>query len=245
MRQLIALACLMLMAFPAIAKEAGITVDLASDHIDITAAFNGSYLTLYGVKEGDGEVAVVIKGPEADMIVRQKHKIFGVWTNADSMRFENMPIYYDYAVADNDLFLAGKEVLMTAGFGLDTTRKPPKTKREAEDVDLFQDALIRNKQVARHFAREPAKITYLDKNFFKATFYVPPNVPTGKYTLETLLFQNGVLQDTKTSRLTIEQIGVSAAINSFSKKHSFFYGLFCVIFAMSAGWLSNAIRRAS
>ena len=243
MRALIVFIMLFFISAPVMAKDDVVTVDLAVDHVDITTGFNGAHLTLYGVKNKPGNIAVAIKGPQRDMIVRKKQKVFGVWTNVNYRRFENMPSYYDYAFEDPEQPPASKEVMTALGLGAGAI----KGRAEKEDdkyLEQFQDALVRNKQAEKRFPAEPATITYLDDNFFKASFYVPASVPTGDYTVETFLFQNGGLQEIKTARLTVAQVGTSAAVYDFSKKHSFFYGLFCVIFAMSAGWVSNALRRS-
>ncbi len=51
---------------PCFAQEPGqgLTVDLASDHVDITTGFNGTGLELFGVKPEGGDIAVVVSGPK-------------------------------------------------------------------------------------------------------------------------------------------------------------------------------------
>ena len=179
------------------------------------------------------------------MVVRQKKKILGVWMNRKGMEFESVPIYYDYALSKPETEIAPEDVRRANYLGADTLRFASKDEKkfDAPVVKGFQDALIRNKQAARLFPTEAQPITYIDDKFFRTTLYLPSNVPTGLYTIETHLLKNGKVQDVRTTELKVAQVGRSAAIYNFAHSWAFTYGFLCVCFAMGVGWLSNAIRR--
>lgn len=244
MKRLLLMIAVFVLAAPQVqAQSDTIAVDLAVDHVDISTGFNGSYLSLFGVQNEEGDVAVTIKGPRRTMVVRRKENIFGIWMNRTGVRFENVPIYYDYALSKPEGEIAPREVLAEHMIGTDTLRFPPADKVKVDEVPLFQDALIRNKQEQALFPKEPQPLTYVDDGFFRTTFYLPSNVPTGMYTLETFLIKNGKVKSMRTTEVTVAQVGRSAAINSFAHSWSFTYGFLCVVFAMGIGWLSNVIRR--
>ncbi len=79
--------------------------DVSSRSIQIVYSFNGAQLLLFGailypggrVPERPADVIVVLKGPVQPIVVRQKQKIAGIWTNADSNRFRSAPSYYAVA----------------------------------------------------------------------------------------------------------------------------------------------------
>ena len=88
------------MAFPAMAqKRDNVIVDLASDHVDITTGFNGTTLSLFGVRHDAGEVAVVVRGPSRTMSVRRKESVLGAWMNRTFETYKDVPAYYNYAIS--------------------------------------------------------------------------------------------------------------------------------------------------
>ena len=227
----------------ATAQDHLLAVDLAEDHIDITTGFNGAKLMVFGVQEEEGDIAITFTGPKRSMVVRRMEKIGGIWMNGFGMNFEKIPLYYDYALAGTEGDVALPEVLKKHGIGMGALRFGPAKKADPQEVRAFQQALIRNKQQKRLFPQEPEKILFLNKSFFRATFDIPPNVPTGDYKIKAFLFQNGKLRGVKEVGVRVAQVGMSASIYRYAHKNSLAYGIFCMVFAMAAGWFSNMIGR--
>ncbi len=229
--------------FGAQAQERGLTIDLANDRVDITAGFTGAHLALFGVKNGPGQVAVVIRGPEKTMLVRRKESALGIWFNKRSLKFRKVPVYYDYALSVPESKLATPETLKKNGIGLNALKFDPDTWRDKpEYAQSFQEALIRNKQAEGLFPLKPRRINFLDDNFFRASFYVPSNVPTGEYEVQSFLIRDGAVVDVRTTALNVGQAGLEAKIYKFAYGQSLAYGLLCVLIAVIAGWSANAIR---
>lgn len=226
------------------AQEKVLTVDLAKNTVDISAGFTGSDLVLFGVKKGPGHVAVVIQGPKKDMVVRRKENAMGLWFNRHSLEFEDVPVYYDYALSAPEDKMGGAEALRKNGIGLDSlTFKPDMWRDDPEYSQNFQEGLIRNKQAEGLFPLKPKEVTFLDDDFFRATFYMPSNVPTGRYEVHSYLIRNGAIADVRTTELNVGQVGMEARIHKFARKQSFTYGVLCVAMAVLAGWAANLIRR--
>ncbi len=246
LRLLRLLLCLMgfaLLIAPASAQET-LTIDLASNHIDITTGFNGSHLTLYGVKEKAGEIAVVIRGPEKEMTVRKKNRVLGVWMNTEYMKFKDVPSYYDYALSKKIGFTDREELMLREnGVGINTlVFNPNDAAPDMERIRHFQEALVRNKQVHGLFPLQAKPLTFLNDNFFRVTMYLPANVPTGEYVIETLLFRKDKVIERKKTTLRVAQVGLNAQIYQFATESSLLYGLLCVFIAVFTGWLINVIR---
>lgn len=235
---------ILLVAVPAVAQDHLVAVDLAEDHIDITTGFNGAKLILFGVQEQPGEIAIVFSGPRKDMVVRRKEKVSGIWMNRTGMNFEDVPVYYDFAVANVEKPVASEDVLKQEMIGLSALRfESVDTKKDKKDLAQFQDALIRTRQKEGFVPEKPENIIFINDHFFRTTFYLPPNVPTGDYQIKTFLMSDGKVRGVKTMDVRVGQVGMSANIFKFAHEHEIIYGLFCVIFAMTIGWFSNAIRR--
>lgn len=235
--------CFVLFAPQAMAKPKLLSLDLAEDHVDITTGFNGAHLKLFGVQDEPGDIAITITGPERKTIVRKKEHVFALWMNRRSMSFENVPVYYRFAASRDVEKIAGPKVLKENRIGLNAMRFKPDSNDDEKSLKSFQDALIRNKQAQGLYPPKAEVIKFIDEHFFRASFYIPSNAPVGTYTIKTFLLQNGAVKDVKITDVKVAQVGTSAAIFDFAQGWSFAYGLLCVLFALSSGWLSSVIRQ--
>ncbi len=234
-------AALLFLAFPAFAQEAGVNVDLASDHVDINTGFNGTDIALFGVRRKGGDVAVIVEGPLRAMAVRRKAKVFGAWINSSSETYKHVPSYYNYALSRPLEYFAPPDVLARYHIGPETLGKKEGKARKG-DKD-FHDALLRNKRRQGLFPEKPGSIDFLSPDFFRADFYIPANVPVGEYKIRTLHFVNGAVQGELTRTVRVAQVGFSADIHDFAYGRSFLYGCMCVMLAIFAGWISNRVRK--
>ena len=158
--------------------------------------------------------------------------------NRKAVTFENVPFYYSYAVVDGvDL-----EKLKAANISIDSLSFESKAKEETQGA--FFDGLVRQKQVQKLFPKAPEPIQFIEEGFFRTQFYIPSNVPTGVYTIKSLLLdERGQVRDMHETSLNIAHVGASATIFNFAHDWSFLYGVLCVLFAVSVGWFANAVRR--
>lgn len=239
-----ALLLLLFSAIGASAEDDALTIDLADDQVDITLGFDGAHLSLFGVKEDtDAEVAIIVRGPTYPMIVRRKAQVMGIWLNRQSLTFDDVPVYYDLAIGSPEALLTTADIRKEHEIGLDGLHFRNKDNEDEATIQKFREALIRNKQIQGHFPLEAKKITYLRSNFFRADFYVPPDVPTGDYIIETFLFKEQKLINKKLTQLRVAQVGFNYSINEFAYSNGFVYGVVAVLFAMVSGWGAFVVMR--
>lgn len=219
--------------------------DLAQNHINITTGFTGSTLSVFGIRQGYGDIIVVLEGQPKDSIVRRRENVAGAWINRSWLRFKQVPVYYDYAHSG-----FGKDDFLSAGnmssnhVGLDFFKSQmEKNRYDAETRKSFQDALVRNKQARGLFPSQPQKISFLDTNFFRVDFHLPSNVPRGRYLVRALLVRDGKIMYEVTHSMTVAQIGFSSDVYQLAHENPFIYGILCVLIASMAGWASNALVR--
>ena len=226
-----------------VAHASGLAIDLSSSHVDVTSGFDGTTVSLFGVHEGPGEVAVVVRGPAKDMSVRRKENFLGAWVNRGWMSFKDAPVYYYYALSGEPAKMAPAKILKDNGIGLDSIPFKSSGWIGEDRRKEFLQALIRNKQNDALYSKAPGVVKELGQNFFRADFYLPSRVPVGKYTVQAFYIVNGKIRDVQTQTLKVAHVGVSAQILKFSDQYSFFYGLLSVVLAVFAGWFSNRVRR--
>ncbi len=101
MRRLL-LAIAVLLASPMAHAETMIT-SLSTHRLQITSSLVGSQIVLFGAIERDAQtisraggydLAVVVRGPRAMVVTRQKSRVFGIWMNTDAREFVEVPSFY-------------------------------------------------------------------------------------------------------------------------------------------------------
>jgi uncharacterized protein (TIGR02186 family) len=220
-----------------------LTVDLAGESVDITTGFTGGRIVLFGVKEEPGELAIVVSGPSRRTVVRRKDSFLGMWMNRESVEFLDVPVYYDYAVSEPEPLIAPADVLRDHNIGLNALDFSHLGDEKESLVLSFKEALIRNRQTKGLFPLKPRNIIFLKDDFFRTTFYVPSNVPTGEYSIKTYLFQEGKIKDVETMSMRVAQTGFSADLYRFAHNQSLAYGLAAVLMAVIFGWSANTFLR--
>ncbi len=223
---------------PALAAAQDVNVDMAQSRVEITTGFTGSHVTLYGVRKRAGELAVIIQGPQRKMSVRRKDSVMGAWFNLETYRFNDVPIFYDYALTA----AFPQKLARENNIGVWPERFPAKGHEEDEELLSFQQALIRNKRAQGLYPEEPKAIEFMDDQFFKVSFDLPANVPVGEYVIDTYYARGGRILARESRAISVEQVGASANLKAFSRQNGFVYGLVCVFMAVFAGWISHRIR---
>ncbi len=219
-------------------------IDLAQDRVEITTGFDGAELVLHGVKKPGGEIAVVIRGVTRPMVVRMKERILGMWINKAHVKFKEVPVYYDYALSDLNYNPELEAVLNKNNIGLDALNFDPKGGiKKIKKIKDFQEALVRNKQLEGLFPKRPQKIILLQDDFFRTSFFMPSNLPTGYYYINAYFINDGKIQEEQVLELNVGQVGLGAHVYKFAQTQSLAYGLICIFIAAFIGWASNRLRR--
>jgi uncharacterized protein (TIGR02186 family) len=237
--------CLALAALTALAFAGGpargdaVVADLSSHLIAITSGFTGSSVVLFGATEGRGDIIAVVRGPEREMTVWRKGKVAGIWVNAESVVFGNVPSFYTVAASRpiEEIVAPGPAALYRIGTGnLKLQAKPPATPEEAA---RFGAALVAEQKRDGLFASDTGKIAFLGERLFRTTIGFPANVPTGTYIVEVFLVRDRDVVSGQTTPLVVSKVGLDAAVSDFATRQSAAYGAIAVVTAVVAGWLAS------
>lgn len=220
-----------------------LAIDLALDHVDISTGFVGTEVILYGAKPASENIAVILRGPSRSMVVRRKKNVGGIWINTQSMRFYNVPSYYDYAVSEPVAQMAEPALLRDYGIGLNALEFAPVYPETSSTISQFTEALIRNKQSDDLFPLQAGDVEFITDQFFKVRFTIPPQLPTGNYLVEAFLFDEGTIIARETKKLKVAQTGLNARLREFATQHGFLYGIFAILLALISGWTAHQIGK--
>lgn len=226
-------------------RAQALIADLSSHLIAITAGFSGTELLLFGATEGEGDVVVLVRGPEGETAVRRKSRVAGIWLNTDELRFGAVPVFYRVAASRPLGEFLTPALRQRHQIGSEFLRLAPLREANVETVQAFRAGLVRNKERLQLFDPEPGRVTFLGPRLFRTRIYFPANVPTGAYTVEVLLIRNGQVAAAQSTPMFVSKVGIGAEIYDFAHTHSAWYGLIAVLIAVFAGWAAGAIFKKS
>ena len=237
-RWLVALA--FVLAAPPARAQQPLLADLSGHLIAITTGFTGTSVVLFGATDGPGDIVTIVRGPERDAVVWQKHHLAGLWINGHSVTFANVPSYY--AVFSNRTLadIAPPNAQVASQIGIANLRIDPRDPRtKPGETTTFRAALVEERKRAHLFAEYPGSVAFLGDRLFRATLDFPANVPTGNYLVEVLLIRNGKVVSGQTTPLVIAEIGIGADVSEFASNNAALYGLAAVMGAALLGWLAS------
>jgi len=244
MRRVIILLAALLLSQPVLAARFTATdplvVDLSSHVVAITSGFSGANLLLFGAVDGDGDVVVVVRGPNQTELVRRRDRVLGIWINRYSATITDAPVYYQIASTRPLDQIATTTMLDRHRLGVKHLDLGVRRKDQEKTDDDYRQALLRSKAQHGLYSEAAGRINLLGGRLFRTEMTFPANVPTGIYTAEVYLVKNGEIASAQTTPLIISKTGVGAQIFDIAINHSALYGLAAVVLAMAAGWVAAA-----
>ena len=227
------------------AQSNALVADLSKSNISINTDFNGASLLLFGSitgEEGD-DIIVVISGPSSEIITRKKSKISGIWVNSNSIKWKNVPSFYQIFTTNPLSEIADADVLKSLAVG---TKFLNLRYEKSEDIDgnSYQEwvnALERNMQSDSLWKTNEKTVQVIRGALFRTEVSLPANITTGDYNVRIIHFRNGRFIAEDKTAIAVKKAGFSAIIYHLAHEYSIFYGIFAVVFAIFAGWFAAAI----
>lgn len=224
------------------ARSQALVADLSDHFVAITAGFTGTDVLLFGALDEAGDLAVVVRGPEENVVVRRKDRFVGVWANSDELVFESVPTFYALAANKPLGDLAPRPVLERNQIGLRNIRfNTAQADLTEVEKSRFLDAFIRLQKRQRLYSDEIGSVTFMTGRLFRTRLEFPSNVPVGVYTVQVFLIRDGEVISAQTTPLNIDRTGIGAEIFLFAHRHAAAYGALAILSALVAGWLGGQI----
>jgi uncharacterized protein (TIGR02186 family) len=133
---------------------------LSQDQVEITSNYTGTNIVVFGAIESSDnaasppgrDVVVVIRGPDAGMVVRHKVRIAGIWINRDSMKFGGMPTYYFVASTRPLSKITSTQILQRYQIGLAGIAPQSMSTRDPAKAEPYRLAAIRERVLSGLYA---------------------------------------------------------------------------------------------
>jgi uncharacterized protein (TIGR02186 family) len=222
-----------------------LVADLTSHLIGISTGFTGTSVVLFGATDGGGDIVVVVRGPARELVVRRKSRVGPIWINTRQFTFEDVPGFYAVAASRPIDEISGPSVRALHQIGVENLRLAIRGPVREDRAKEFRDALIRTQQIEGMFPATVGKVDFLGDRLFRTTINFPATVPTGTYGVEVFLLRDKEVVAGQTTPLVVSKIGLDAQVSTIADTERLAYGIFAVLIAVMAGWVSSLpFRRA-
>ncbi|WP_169543275.1 TIGR02186 family protein [Sneathiella aquimaris] len=229
--------------------DGSLVTDISSHLISVTSDFTGTDLLLFGtirtdtqdLEDENGDIIIVVRGPEKEVVVRKKERVLGVWANTQSVKLAKIPSFYASASSRPVEEIASESTLARLRIGSQRlVFQSSSTKTETKE---FRKAVIRQQQQAQLYIDSQSTVQFLGPSLFRTTIDFPANVSVGTYVAEFYLFRGGELVSAQSSPLFIEKVGLGRRIFDFAQNYPVLHGLAAILLALLAGWIASAVFR--
>jgi len=218
--------------------------DVSTRQIEIRYSFTGAQLLLFGailypggrLPSEQAHIAVVVKGPVQPIVVREKHKIAGIWMNADSHRFRSAPSFYAIASSQPIETLVDDRTAAIYELGLDNLQLSPGGGALPDKERRFEKGLLNLRERQGLYAEDPKGVQISEGVLYRARISIPSQVPVGTYTAETFLISENRVLAAATREIHIGKSGFERYVALAAKRHSFLYGVLAMIMSLAMGY---------
>jgi uncharacterized protein (TIGR02186 family) len=244
---LLALAAPLLIA----AEKPVLVPDVSARTVQIRYSFTGAQLLLFGAVVYPGarppthgaDIVVVLRGPVQPILVREKHKIAGIWMNADSNRFRSAPSFYAVASSKPISSLVDERTAAVYELGLHNLQLSPGSGALPQKERRFEAGLLDLRRRTGLYSENPHGVEITGGVLYRATITIPSQVPVGTYTAETFLVDDGRVLAAATRDVAIDKSGFERFVALAARRHGLYYGLSAVGMSLALGWAAAAAFR--
>ena len=232
-------------------------VSVSNHRVTVTSSYAGEELVLFGSVERDSnsnaaaghenyDLVVTVSGPRATMVTRRKERRFGIWVNADSRQFIDVPSYL--AISSNRPIdrIASADVRRRQQLGLDNVLLTQRVGTDYADVvasDPFRSAFVRLRADHGLYREATSAVTFLTPTLFRTGIPLPAEVPIGTYTVDIQLFTNGTPIARTQTAFEVVKVGFEQFIANTARHHGLIYGIATAMMALMTGWMASIVFR--
>ena len=217
--------------------------ELSNNKISINAGFTGAKLVLYGAIDAPGDLAVAITGPRASVRVRLKEKKWGIWLNKRQKIFTDVPGYYAVAASKPLSELKAKEALYVNQIGINNIRFAGAEEMQDKERKKWIKGLTNSMLKSKRYIKTLGKVEITDNTLFKTEVVFTSVIPSGTYTVDTLLLRDGNVIDAKRTLIKVSKSGIGAEVYNLAHSAGLLYGILAVFMALFVGWFANVVVR--
>jgi uncharacterized protein (TIGR02186 family) len=236
------------------ARAETLIASLSTSRVAITSNYAGASIVVFGAIEKDAQtvaragpydIVVMVRGPQATLVVRQKEPLGPIWLNREQQRFVDIP-YYVAALSSRPIEqIAPDQLRSRLKVGLRGVVYAPEVAvfrgREAEGP--FREALLRLQRQERLWIESARGVTFLTASLFRVPVPIPAIAPPGNYEVDAFLFSDNVMLARSQTNFELVKTGFEQQVAAAAREWSILYGLLVAAMAVLFGWIASIVFR--
>jgi len=238
---------------PAVAER--LITSLSTYRVSISSNFTGADLVLFGAVERDAatparrggyDIVVTVTGPRQTVVTWRKERVLGIWVNAESRTFVEVPSYLAVLANRPVDAITGPQQRLRLQIGINNTLLPQDIGGDVADVvreDPFRAAFVRLRNEQGLYRERHNAVTFLAATLFRTAIPLPSDAPIGTYEVDVKLFADGVMIARDHSAFEIYKAGIEQVVANAARYHGLLYGLGTSGLALFVGWLAAVVFR--
>lgn len=243
-------------AAPDFAVAERLVTSVSLHRVLVTQSFIGTSIVLFGTIEPDSptarrratgyDIAVTVTGPRQTVVTRRKERMLGIWTNAASRTFVNVPGYLAVLASRPFESITDNETLRRLQIGLDNIILPQQIGGDIGDVardDPFRVNFIRLKMEQALYLQKTDGVTLLTPTVFRAEIPLPAGTPVGNYDVDVVLFAERAMIARAASAFELVKVGFEQFVANAAREYGLLYGIATAMMAIFTGWFASVVFR--
>lgn len=216
--------------------HAEIETGLSSEVIELTTAFAGSELLLFGAlnREHD-DVIVVVRGPPAPQTLFRRESILGLWLTTKREQFLAVPSYYAVASSSPVADIAPASLRDQLEAEASRLQLTTNSKNNQAPGETWRIALLRRMEAQGLFHLQTRAVSLSGSQLFEARFPIPPAAHEGIYEILVHRIRSGRLQESTALHFAIQKAGISARLATLAQEKPAIYALMGLLMSVLLG----------
>lgn len=221
-----------------------IVIDTSPRSITIDSNFTGTDMLVFGNRAGNGDVVLIVRGPEKNITVRRKARMAGMWINKTEQKFYDVAQYYFTASSgDWNHIVKNMEQASTTPLIASSPLKLIENSIQSHSGQSahFSEAFMAYQHSSRLYMESPLPLRFADNSLFSVHVPFPDKLPRGIYTAEAYLLSSGIVTASSIVPFYVYKSGFDAFVYDAAHDHPALYGLSAVFIAMMVGAFASMI----
>ena len=213
--------------------------------VAVHSNFRGQTVTLFGsiepeeqAQSGPYSVVILVQGPSADWVVREKERRGGLVLNGASALYTRAPSYYAILSSSPPSQFASPETLDRQDLSFEEWAALVRQGVGPSDLDA---EFVRLMRAAGNFIEGERSVVMHSATTFSARVPLASNAANGLYLARALILAEGVVVADTTTRFTVRTQGFERYVANLAGANPVLYGLATVLLALGTGWLGGVL----
>ncbi len=225
-----------------------IVPNIDKKEIELTTRFDGAKILVFGALDQTNHqstLVIELVGPDQNITIRKKSKVWGIWVKRDYAKFERIPSFYQINSTNlnSDKRREISENKLEKYFFSKLKNNETSSQKTSDKKEYFRE-LLRLKKKFNNIRLFETELSVQQKKLFSTTIELPQKIFPGEYkVIISLLDRNHEVVRSSEELIKVSKTGIQKFLSFNAANNSTFYGIFSVMLALCLGFFAAQIFR--